>query len=244
LNDVTVDQYQKNGITVDGTGSTAKITETTVTTSPTDQLAQNGIQISNGAQAKITNSTITGDECNDPAPICSSDSLSSAQSTGVMFYGAAPGTSVTHSSISDSDIGVYSFDTAAVAPTTANATVSNDTLDNDRYEAVALDQGYTKVTDDTISGGNVGIQVLQYGGTYGQGYVVTAVAKGDTISGMTVAAAQVYSDDAAAGPGGDFAGSLSISDSKISGNPGSITSSVLDNSPTYAAYAVTLKKDS
>jgi len=239
LKNVTVEHYQKNGITVDGAGSTATVNASTVTTAPTDQLAQNGIQISNGAQGKITDSSVSGDECNEPSA-CGSDSLSFAQSTGVLFYGAAPGTSVTHSSISGSDIGVYSFDAAAAAPTTPNATVSNDTLSGDRYEAVALDQGSTVVSNDTISGGNVGIQILQYAGAFPQAYGVTAVAKNDKISGMAVAAAQIYSDNAVSG---DLPGSLSISKSKISGNPGSITGSILDNSPAYAAYSVTLKKD-
>ncbi|MGH9018360.1 MAG: hypothetical protein ACRDY1_11485 [Acidimicrobiales bacterium] len=240
LDDVTVDQYQKNGITVDGAGSTATIDDATVTTSPTDQLAQNGIQISNGARGKIVSSTISGDECNISAPTCGSDSQSNAQSTGVLFYGAAPGTSVTHSTISGSDIGVYSYSMAAVAPTTPNATVSNDVLNGDRYEAVALDQGSTVVSKDTITGGDVGIQVLQYAG---QAYGVTAVAKNDTISGMSVAAAQISSDDAASG---DIGGSFLITNSKISGNPANATvfGSVQDNSPAYAPYAETLTKDS
>jgi len=131
---------------------------------------------------------------------------------------------------------VYSFDAAGAAPVTANVTVSHDTLSGDRYEGMILDQGFTSVNNDTISGGNVGIQVIQYNG---QGYGVKAVVKDVTVSGMSVAAAQVYSDDVT----GDFPGSLSISGSKISGNPGSITDSVLDNSPSGAPYAVTLKKD-
>ena len=242
LNDVTVNQYQKNGVTVDGTGSTATIIGTTVTgAGATPATAQNGIQISNGAQGKITDSAVSGDECDlvttPPATGCGSDSMVDYQAAGILFYGAAPGSTVTHSSISDSDIGVYSYDASATAPTTPNATVSNDTLSNDRYEAMALDQGFTNVTSDTISGGNVGIQLFQYAG---QSYGVKAVVKNVKISGMAVAAAQVYSDDAVSG---DFAGTLSISKSKISGNPGSITSSVLDNSPAYAAYSVTLKKD-
>jgi hypothetical protein len=237
LKTVTVDQYQKNGITVDGAGSTAKITDTTVSTSPTDQLAQNGIQVSNGAGAKITASSISGDECNYAAPVCGSDSQTEAQSTGILFYGAAAGTSVTHSSISGSDIGVYSLDMAATAPATPNATVSNDTLNGDRFEAVVLDQGTTVVSDNTISGGNVGIQVLQYAG---QAYGVKGIATDDKISGMTVAAVQVSSDDAA---NGDIAGSISISKSKISGNPGSLAGSISDNSPSYARYIETIKHD-
>jgi hypothetical protein len=232
----SIDQFQKNGITVDGVGSTATITGTTITgAGPTPAIAQNGIQISNGARGQITNTTVSGSECD--VPVCGPDSLTDTQSTGILFFGAAPGTTVTHSAISDSDIGVYSYDLAATAPSTPNATISDDTLTNDRYEAIGLDQGFTVVSNDTLSGGNVGVQVLQY---YGQAYGVTAKVKNVTVSGMAVAAAQVYSDENPA----DFAGSLSITHSKISGNPGSITASVLDNSPAAAAYSVTLKKDS
>jgi hypothetical protein len=240
LKDVTVDNYQKNGITIDGTGSTATITGTTVTgAGPTTQTAQNGIQVSYGAEAAIKDSTVTGNECdltggNIP---CGSDSMNDYQAAGILFYGSAPGSSVTDSSVGDSDIGVYAFDENAAAPVTANVTVSHDTLNGDRYEGLVLDQGFTSVTNDTISNGNVGIQVMQYNG---QTYGVKALVKDVTVSGMSVAAAQVYSDEAATG---DDIGSLSITGSKISGNPGSITGSVLDNSPAYGAYAVTLKKD-
>ena len=56
---VTVSRSQKNGITVDGAGTTAKITNTTVTGSgATSAIAQNGIQVSRGAKATISTSTI------------------------------------------------------------------------------------------------------------------------------------------------------------------------------------------
>ena len=56
---VAVTHYQKNGITVNGTGSTAKITNTTVTgVGQTAVIAQNGIQVSRGAQATISTSTM------------------------------------------------------------------------------------------------------------------------------------------------------------------------------------------
>jgi hypothetical protein len=57
----TVETYQKNGITVDGPGSSADIDKVVVSgIGPTAQIAQNGIQISFGATASLTNSTITG----------------------------------------------------------------------------------------------------------------------------------------------------------------------------------------
>jgi hypothetical protein len=57
----TIDSYQKNGVTIDGPGSTARITDVTVSgDGPTSQIAQNGIQVSFGATGSVTGSTITG----------------------------------------------------------------------------------------------------------------------------------------------------------------------------------------
>jgi hypothetical protein len=57
----TINNYQKNGITIDGTDSTGYISNVTVSgDGPTNQTAQNGIQISFGATGTVTHSTITG----------------------------------------------------------------------------------------------------------------------------------------------------------------------------------------
>jgi hypothetical protein len=57
----TIEGYQKNGITVDGPGSTADISRVVVTgAGPTSVIAQNGIQFSYGATGSVTASTITG----------------------------------------------------------------------------------------------------------------------------------------------------------------------------------------
>jgi hypothetical protein len=82
----------------------------------------------------------------------------------------------------------------------------------------------------------VGIQVVQYDG---QSYGVTATARRDTITGMSVAAAQVLSDQSATG---DLPGSLSIIDSHISNNPdpSSVLGSIQDNSDNYLT---TLRRD-
>jgi hypothetical protein len=59
IDNVIVEDYQKNGITVDGVGSTARITNTTVTgAGPTTVIAQNGVQVSRGARATVANSII------------------------------------------------------------------------------------------------------------------------------------------------------------------------------------------
>jgi len=232
LTNVTVLDYQKNGVTVDGPGSTATIVGSSVTGAGPASIGQNGIQISRGARGSIRNTTVRGNECNLDG-ICGSDGLSDTQSTGVLLYGTANGSSVSRSSLDGNDVGVYA---GAVTPNESTVSITHVTFGADRWEAVQIDGATATVSHDTVSGGNVGLQLLQYSG---QPFASKVSAKSDAFSGLSVAAAQIYSDQSA----GDLPGWLSISSSKVSGNPGSITSSVEDNSPAGAAYVVTLKKD-
>jgi hypothetical protein len=233
MSDDSISGYQKNGMTIDGVGSSGNLKHVTVTgAGATDQTAQNGIQVSRGATAKITLSTVSGNECNNSS--CGADSQADSQATGVLFYNAGNGSSVTASTLSGNDIGVYA--SAVTAPTASQIAIKVDTFTNNRYESVLLDQGSTTLSKDTMSGGNVGIQAIQYNG---QSFAAQGVAKSVTISGMSVAAAQVYSDLA---PSGDLPVILSISKSQISGNPTghSVLGSVQDNSTNSV---VTLKSD-
>ena len=59
IDNVIVTHYQKNGITISGDGTTARVTNTTVTGfGANDLIAQNGIQVSGGAAATISTSTM------------------------------------------------------------------------------------------------------------------------------------------------------------------------------------------
>jgi hypothetical protein len=79
LTNDTIESYQKNGITVDGPGSTADIDHVVVTgAGPTPTIAQNGIQVSFGATASVTGSTITGDNYTGAFD---------ASSAGILAYG-------------------------------------------------------------------------------------------------------------------------------------------------------------
>jgi hypothetical protein len=79
LRDDTIETYQKNGITVDGPGSTADIDHIVVTgAGATSAIAQNGIQISFGATGSVTNSTITGNNYTGTGE---------ASSTGILVVG-------------------------------------------------------------------------------------------------------------------------------------------------------------
>jgi len=213
LSHLTVSGYQKNGITVDGKGSTAQISNVTVRgIGATTQIAQNGIQVSNGAKATVTHSSVRGNECN--VAVCGPHGLTQTQSTGLLFYGAARGSSVTDSMISGNDIGVYyAASSSGRAPTLPQVLISGDDLVRNRYEGVVLDQGKANVTHCTIASGDVGIEVLQYNGqTFGS----TSIASFDTIKLMSSATVDVLSDRAATG---DMPGKFTISRSDINRAP-------------------------
>ena len=220
LSNVKISGYQKNGVTVDGAGSSANISTTALTgIGPTISLAQNGIQISNGAMGRVHGSTISGNECD--VSVCGPDILNSTQAIGVLFYGAAAGSSVTGSKISGNDVGVYTA--AQIAPVAPAVSILADGLIANRYAGILLDQGWTAVSGDSIIGGNVGIGVLQYNG---QAFAANGTASLDVIRNASIAAVQVASDQA---PAGDRPGTLSLSFSQLRGN----AARVLHNSSDY-----------
>ncbi len=114
LSNDTIETYQKNGITIDGAKSTAKISDVTVTgDGPTDQIAQNGIQISFGATGTVTGSVIGGNNYTGTGD---------ASSTGILVVGGGGsacgiGTgsplvkraSLTGNTLTNNDIGIALF---------------------------------------------------------------------------------------------------------------------------------------
>src|SRR5206468_10565509 len=78
----TITNYQKNGMSLNGAGLGATVSANIVTgAGPTSLIAQNGIQVSSGAQALITGNTVSG---NIYTP-------QSAASVGILIQGAAQG---------------------------------------------------------------------------------------------------------------------------------------------------------
>jgi hypothetical protein len=214
----SVSGYQKNGINIEGSGSTAVIQGATVTgAGPTPEIAQNGIQISEGASGQIFGSTVTGDECNYPG-VCGPNGLTQYGGSGVLFYNAAAGTSVTNSTISGDDEGIYNYSEGKTS-SLPTVLISADTLVNDRYQGIQLEQGSASVTSSVITGGNVGIQLVQRAE---QTSGIQASATGNTIKGESVAAIQVLSDQTS----GDKPGQLTATLNTFVGD----AAGVLDNS--------------
>ena len=87
----TISGYQKTGIAVENTGSSATITGNTITgAGPITTTAQNGIQIRRGATGAITTNTVTGNAYNGPTY--------SAEGIGVLHAGSGvvQGNTVNH----------------------------------------------------------------------------------------------------------------------------------------------------
>ena len=158
--------YQKNGVVVRGTTSGATISHNTVIgQGPVTFIAQNGIEVGEGAKATISSNIVTGN---------SYSGTNNAASGGILIYGGSCygaaltiGTKITGNTLIGNDIGVYlsNLDGTTCIPTNtptrilANKNiVTNDGINNISgysptagYQAGISDQGDT----DTISNNSI-----------------------------------------------------------------------------------------
>ena len=145
-----IDDYQKNGITVDGTGSKATISLNSIQgAGPTPVIAQNGIQVSRSASANVNLNSISGN-----AYTGGTDS-----STGVLIFGAVGNVDVAYNSVRDNDVGVYSI-------LTDNKTeIENNAVSGSTYDGIALDSSTGTRVEDNTSSNNSGSGVGLYTAT-------------------------------------------------------------------------------
>lgn len=123
--------YQKGGIVVDNAGSSAKIIiNNVIGVGNTTMIAQNGIQISNGAIATVTYNFVSGNECGHST--CGPDILTQYQSVGILLNRAGNGTVVSlYNTVNNNDVGIYSI---------ANKTnIYNNIVNSNRYGGIVLD---------------------------------------------------------------------------------------------------------
>ena len=208
LKNVTVSGYEKNGPTVKYAGSTL--------TSPAPRSPakarprgspRTGSRSPIGGQGTVKSSTVTGNECN-----VASCGAEGEQASGVLFYGAAPGSSISSSSVNENDLGVYYASRSETLSATPEVAITKDLLTSNRYEGVDLEEGNASLKSDTINGsGRVGIDLYQYAG---QLSASQSTASNMKISGQSEAAIKVESDKEA----GDTPGKFVITKSTETGN--------------------------
>ncbi len=119
-----VENFQKNGITVNGTGQSGTISGNTVTGQGlTSGAAENGIQVGFGATGKITGNYVADVDYADPA---------NAAATGILVYDSLSST-VSGNVVTNTQSGIFVYADAATAsdnPTiTKNTIVSTHTYD-------------------------------------------------------------------------------------------------------------------
>ena len=206
LDKVSISGYQKNGINITGAGATGAITSTTVTgAGPTNQIAQNGIEVAFGGVAKVKSSTISGNEC-EVVPACG---FTATQSAGILFFLDGPGSSVTKTKIKENDFGAYYVSESPTAPASPEVSLTKDTFSGNRYEGLILDQGKAALTHDRITGpGKIGIELLQY---EGQTLEPNSSASRVKFSGLSEADLKVFSDKQP----GDLPGKFTITKSTV-----------------------------
>ncbi len=163
-----ITKYQKGGIVTNGVGTNATITHNIVIgLGPVDFIAQNGIEVGDGAKATVNNNTVTDN---------SYTGSNLASSGGILVFGGAcygsaltVGTNITNNIVLSNDVGVFLSNLdASCTPTTTPTKIltqenfiRNDAVNNTSgfgapgsgYQAGVSDQGdYDKIVNNKICG--------------------------------------------------------------------------------------------
>jgi hypothetical protein len=159
ITNTTISSYQKNGITVDGPGSTATISNDEVDGSDRDAqfsviIAQNGIQISRGAGGQVRKTAVAGNTYTGTAP---------ATAAGILIYGGCgdplvTGVHVMDNALTDNDQGIALINADPTCTTypaeMTNDKATNNVITNDRVS----NQGPFAVGSDMYTGYQSGIE--------------------------------------------------------------------------------------
>jgi len=176
---VTVDDYLTEALTAIGTfqgvPTTVTFADNVVTSGapvvPTEQFA---INVVFGALARVTGNTVTGALCTLSG--CGADPITEFQSGGIFVAaGASPGTVVAGNHVSKADIGIYQL----FSPNCCR--IASNTLTDNRYFGIVIQDGDGSTDTNTITGGQTGIGVVA------DSVDTTGVLRGDEITGTSLA---------------------------------------------------------
>ncbi|HLH65902.1 MAG TPA: right-handed parallel beta-helix repeat-containing protein [Solirubrobacteraceae bacterium] len=215
--------YQKNGITVDGAGSSAQIRGNTIQGGgQTAAIARNGVQVSRGATGQVVGNLISGNEYTGPG--------SFAAATGVLVYGGcgdplSSGVLIARNALVDNDAGidVSEFDpTCSQAPSSPTDTrvVANEVVKSD---GETNQSPFTAQDGSSYTAYQVGIADTGNGDSVVHNAIVGTVASGaDTAFGPLTT------------PGGPFLAPIDVQtypplNASVQGN-------VFDGAPTSPPY--------
>ena len=153
---VVIDGFQSNGLVVTGPfglpPSSVTFAENVVTAGvPQIPTVQSDIDVSLNAVVQVTGNTISGGVCTIPG--CGPDPINEFQAMGVLVDSGGVAT-ITDNHISGSDIGIYQLQSPNCCK------ISENTLTDNRYFGIVIQDGGGTTFENTISGGEVGIGVV------------------------------------------------------------------------------------
>jgi parallel beta-helix repeat protein len=162
----TILDYQKSGILIDGPGSSATITGNTVTGvgAIASAPAQNGIEVTFGASATVSDNTVSGNIYTGSG--YGSNLETQNQACGVLTYsgpygsfsGGASGTvQISGNTLTGNDLGVCLYYDARTGGTD---TVTSNTVSSSTYVGVVAYDEKAAVTDNIFSSEPVGIEAF------------------------------------------------------------------------------------
>ncbi len=179
ITDVTVDHYQDVGMSttapLGGAPSTATIANNSITggASPFRPVAQYGIILSGEIIAQAKENTVSGNVCTSPS--CGRDPIFQVQSAGILAQTAAE---ILENHASGNDVGIYQFFSENPS------TIRENTLENNTFFGIIIQDGDGATDDNTIRGGEVGIAVVA------DSQDTVGVLRGDKITRTSVATVQ------------------------------------------------------
>jgi hypothetical protein len=162
ITNTDVKRYQKGGIVIDGsTGSSESkgtVSNSTINgNGPVTAIAQNGVQVSNGAYGRIGLNSILGNEC-DVSNVCGPGATQTA-SAGILLFAPDPTSVIAYNNISGNDMGLYTYQHASQ---TGTVTASLNYFLSNRWYGAFLDQGNTTLINNIIQSSNVGIEAYSF----------------------------------------------------------------------------------
>ncbi len=188
----SVHDYDKNGITVDGSGTTATVMGNYVVgAGATTVTAQNGIQVSDGANGKVSNNTVTDNVYTSPAggPYYSA--------SGILLYDSGGNTNkvmtVSGNTVSDSQGGIVvvgdSNGTADYNSITSNKITTSPAAGPYFIDGIDLCSNHNTATSNTVfnssgSGIHIDSECTEMSGTSGNTTTVNTNTINEACAGV------------------------------------------------------------
>jgi parallel beta-helix repeat protein len=137
---------------------------------PTEQF---GIDVFLNAVAQVTGNTISGGVCTFAG--CGPDPINEFQAMGVLIDTSRQGTTMANNRISGTDVGIYQYG----SPNCCR--ISQNTLTDNRFFGIVIQDGDGTTSENRISGGQTGIGVVA------DAVDTVGLLRGDHIAGTTIA---------------------------------------------------------